>query len=316
MWKNYLYFTQKEKTGIFILFIIIIVVFTARFFIHQKQPDDDILPLENFEREDKEAILSEKTTVPEDQKHSGYEKSAYTLHYFDPNTIDSLSMIKMGLKPWLAKNIIKYRSKGGKFRSPEDFSRVYGLSPEKYEELKSFIRIEGKTAYQKSSGQNEKVFPNTDQIASVSSRQNQSFPKEEKYPEGVLVDIAVADTVEFKKIPRIGSAFAGRIVKYRQILGGFYDVEQIQEVYGMTPELYEEIRPWLKVNPDSVRYIDVNRASVEKLKSHPYLNFYQAKAIVELKKKKGKLQNIQELSLLEEFTERDLQRLKYYFLFE
>ena len=117
------------------------------------------------------------------------------------------------------------------------------------------------------------------------------------------------------KIPGIGSAFAKRITSYRNLLGGFYRLEQLQEVYGMYEELYEKIIPYMQTSTDEITQIPVNTASLDKLRAHPYINFYQAKAIIEIRKKKGKLENINELYLLEEFTEEDLERIKPYLAF-
>ena len=117
------------------------------------------------------------------------------------------------------------------------------------------------------------------------------------------------------KIPGIGAAYAKRITSYRNLLGGYFRLEQLQEVYGMYEELYEKIIPYLQTDTTEIITIPVNTASLDKLRSHPYINFYQAKAIVEIRKKKGKLENIHELYLLEEFTTEDLERIKHYLAF-
>jgi competence ComEA-like helix-hairpin-helix protein len=139
-----------------------------------------------------------------------------------------------------------------------------------------------------------------------------NYPKEQKLLPGTTIDINRSDTTELMKIPGIGSSFARRITGYRNLLGGFYRIEQLQEVYGMYEELYAEIIPYMTVNHDSIRKIAIHSASIDKLKAHPYINFYQAKAIVEIQKKTGKIENINELSLLEEFTPDDLERIRPY----
>jgi competence ComEA-like helix-hairpin-helix protein len=148
-----------------------------------------------------------------------------------------------------------------------------------------------------------------------STAKTNNYPKAEKLTAGMIVDINRSDTAELMKIPGIGSSFAKRIVGYRNILGGFYRIEQLQEVYGMYEELYEKILPYIKINSDSIRMIVVHSASIDKLKSHPYINFYQAKAIVETREKR-KIGNINELSLLEEFTDEDMERIRPYLDFE
>ncbi len=295
--KHILRFTGKEKNGIFMLFCLIIGVCIGRLFLPKRQIDTP-----------PEVGLVAPAKV---------EKN-YTLNYFDPNTADSFSLSNLGLEARVIKSIVNYRNKGGRFRTPEDLSKIYGLSTQKFEELRSYIHIYNQENH-RINHSSEKYFkekPFYKKSEEPTFYSNKSFPKEEKHKEGIKVDISDADTTELKKIPGIGSAYAKRIIKYRQLLGGFSSVEQIKEVYGVTPEMYEKISVWMKIESFVIQQIIVNKSSLDKLKSHPYINFYQAKAIIELKNKKGKLQNIEELSLLEEFTSFDLQRLKPYLNFE
>jgi len=148
----------------------------------------------------------------------------------------------------------------------------------------------------------------------ASPKQNQ-YPTTEKFSAGTVIEINTSDTLQLMKIPGIGAAYAKRITSYRNLLGGYYRQEQLQEVYGMYEELYEKIIPYLQTDSDAITPIPVNTASLDKLKAHPYINFYQAKAIIEIRKKKGKLENINELYLLEEFTVEDLERIKHYLAF-
>jgi DNA uptake protein ComE-like DNA-binding protein len=121
-----------------------------------------------------------------------------------------------------------------------------------------------------------------------------------------------ADTAELKKIPGIGSGIAGGIVRYRERLGGFYALSQLEEVKHVTPELLK----WFKLENDSTRKLEINKASLDKLRAHPYLTFYQAKVIVEHRRKKGQIKSLSQLALYEEFTEKDLERLSAYVSFD
>ena len=148
-------------------------------------------------------------------------------------------------------------------------------------------------------------------------RQRETLPKKEyvkafKYPEGTLVDVNLADTVELKKIPGIGSGIAGNIVRYRERLGGFYALSQLEEVKHVTPELLK----WFKLENDSIQKMKINKASLDKLRAHPYLTFYQAKVIIEHRRKKGQIKSLSQLALYEEFTEKDLERLSAYISFD
>ena len=148
-------------------------------------------------------------------------------------------------------------------------------------------------------------------------RQKVFSPKKEyvkafKYPEGTLVEVNSADTTELKKIPGIGSGIAGGIVRYRERLGGFYALSQLEEVKHVTPELLK----WFKLENDSTRKLEINKASLDRLRAHPYLTFYQAKVIVEHRRKKGQIKSLSPLALYEEFTEKDLERLSAYVSFD
>jgi DNA uptake protein ComE-like DNA-binding protein len=141
-------------------------------------------------------------------------------------------------------------------------------------------------------------------------------PKQEKFAAGTVIELNAADSTALMHIPGVGASFAKRIIGYRNMLGGYHRVEQLQEVYGMYEELYIKIVPFLNIDANQVERIKVNAASVDKLKAHPYFNFYQAKVLVELRKKKGKLTGTDELQLLEEFTPDDWVRITPYLDFE
>ena len=181
-----------------------------------------------------------------------------------------------------------------------------------------------KTKYSpKDSFPKRKKYSETYRSNSRKSQRNDSterrdfLPKKEyvkvfKYPEGTQIDVNSADTVELKKIPGIGSGIAGSIVRYRERLGGFYTLSQLEEVKHVTPDLLK----WFKLENDSVRKVEINKAGLDKLRAHPYLNFYQAKIIIAHRRKKGPIKSLSQLALYEEFTEKDLNRLSAYICFD
>jgi DNA uptake protein ComE-like DNA-binding protein len=143
-----------------------------------------------------------------------------------------------------------------------------------------------------------------------------AYPKQEKFEIGTIIELNAADTIALKKIPGIGSSFARRIVGYRSLLGGYYSMMQLQEVYGMYEELYARITPFLRIDTTLITPLKVNSTSLETLRNHPYSNFYRAKAIIEMRKKRGKLENFDQLGLLEEFADDEAQKLRHYLSFE
>lgn len=143
-----------------------------------------------------------------------------------------------------------------------------------------------------------------------------TFQKAEKFPVGTVVELNTADTTILKKVPGIGSTFARRIVKYRELLGGFYSVAQLREVYGIDEERYNAMKSWFSVDISMVRHLSVHELSIKELCKHPYINYKQARIIEQLRKQKGKLSGWGNLKLLEEFTETDKERLTPYLSFE
>lgn len=143
-----------------------------------------------------------------------------------------------------------------------------------------------------------------------------AYPRIEKFAAGTVVELNTADTLILKKVPGIGSAFARRIVNYRRLLGGFYTVGQLGEVYGIDEERYERLSPWFRVDTAYLQPIRVNRLLKDTLPRHPYLNYRQLRVLRQQLRQKGKLAGWENLSLLEEFTEYDRGRLQPYLSFE
>ncbi|RHJ84883.1 helix-hairpin-helix domain-containing protein [Parabacteroides sp. AM08-6] len=142
-----------------------------------------------------------------------------------------------------------------------------------------------------------------------------AYPTVEKYPEGTLIELNTADTASLKKVPGIGSTFARRIVKYRKLLGGFYTVEQLQEVYGIDETRYQSLKKWFTVDTVYMQQLPVNRLPADSLNRHPYISYRQARAIEQLRKQKSRLSGWENLQLIEEFNDGDKERLRPYLSF-
>ena len=158
--------------------------------------------------------------------------------------------------------------------------------------------------------------PVAERVNRLTSYSKPTYTRVEKYAEGTVVELNTADTTTLKKVPGIGSAFANRIVNYRRILGGYYSVTQLSEVYGIDEERYIELQPWFTVDPSYIIKLEVNTIAQDTLRRHPYINYAQAKVIIQLRRQKGKLTGWENLQLLNEFTESDKIRLQPYLSFE
>lgn len=302
-WKNFFYFTQTERQGILVLAVLIVIVCSvsalSRHFKNDDEPDS--IDKERLEEEYTRFLSSLQEANLPDHRHltlRSFPKSEAALFPFAPNTADSAAFVRLGLPAWMARNILRYRSKQGKFRRPEDFRKIYGLTDRQYRSLLPYIRIAQETELKDS----------VQLFTRLKEHKDTLF----KYAAGTVIELNGADTAELKKIPGIGSGIARMIVNYRSQLGAFHRIEQLEDIH-LKAEL---LRPWFSIDSRSVRRINVNKASVQRMMSHPYINFYQAKAIVEHRKKNGKINSLKELSLYEEFSPADFERMKPYVCFE
>lgn len=219
---------------------------------------------------------------------------------FDPNTADSTQLLRLGLQSWQVMNIYKYRAAGGVYRKKEDFARLYGLTAKQYRELEPYIHISADYQPASTLVKEEKV-----------SNQRDTLRYPVKIGEGENIDLNVADTSLYKKVPGIGSYYARRIADYAQRLGGFVSVDQLDEIENFP----RDAKKYFAVSTSQVRQLNVNRLSLNELKRHPYINYYQAKAIVDYRRLQGPLHSLDDLRLLPDFSDDVIRRLEPYVCF-
>ncbi|WP_308777662.1 helix-hairpin-helix domain-containing protein [uncultured Bacteroides sp.] len=303
MWKDFFYYSKSERRAIIVLLAVALVLSTVLVGRKYLMPAH-VLPVLT-EDEEIRSFLSHLS-----MKDSLYrEKSVFhdirplpqaaVLRPFDPNKADSSTFRSLGLPSFVVRNILRYREKGGIFHTPESFARIYGLSEASFSKLKPYIVID----VQSSVSTSLKEERDTADFVPVRS---------DKYAEGTVIDLNLADTASLKRIPGIGRGLAGMIVNYRKRLGGFYAVTQLQEI----PYLDAELNHWFVVKNPQLEKLRVNRAGLDELRSHPYMDFYKARAILEYRRKRGNIKGLSQLSMMEEFAEKDLERLLPYLSFD
>lgn len=310
--RNFFYFSRRERRGILILIAAIILVFLSGYFYSywkESQPvSEEEMGRQAIAEAKYNSFIASLQQQEKQWKHNKFSKynnkqvQEINLTPFNPNTADSTTFHSLGLPGWMARNILHYRNKGGKFRKAEDFKKVYGLTVEQYQTLLPYIYIAPEDTARNVARLYNPPATNNDAISQASV----------KYPAGTIVDLNRADTTELKKIPGIGSGIARLITAYRQRLGGYYRIEQLQDIHLD----YHQLQSWFRIETKDIQLINLNRAGVERLRNHPYINFYQAKAFVEYRKKKGTLHSLKPFALYDEFSEADLEKISHYVCFE
>ena len=235
---------------------------------------------------------------------------AICMQEFDPNTADSSTLVHLGLKPWQAKNMLKYRAAGGKYRKAEDLQKLYGMTDSMYRALEPYICI----AVVNSIDTTDTIDITVDTVK-VDTMRADSLLRRQTIKRDTILNIRTADTTELKMIRGIGSYRARQIVRYREQLGGFARVEQVLEAKGME-HMADSVLNSFVLDSVVIDSLNINRISVQRLSKHPYLRFEQAKAIYELRRKYVRLDSIEQLYELDCLSPETIQKITPYLNFD
>ena len=300
--KELFYFSKSDRKAILFLLVAIVVIFVAIRWSSGLSVTPDKPPTEQ-----RKALKRSVSSRHSDNDWRLDDPTPMAIHLtpFDPNTAPPEQLLALGLQPWQVRSLLKYRNKGGVFRQPSDFARLYGLTLKQYRQLEPYIRI------------SDDYRPAADFIASerphtMHQRDTLRYPV--KLKAGMHVFLNSADTTDLKKVPGIGSYFARQIVNYRNRLGGFSCIEQLAEI----EDFPIESLTFFAVSTDElgkIHRLNVNKLSLNELKRHPYINFYMARAIVDFRRLHGDLQSLDQLKLLKDFSEEKVRRLQPYVTF-
>lgn len=295
--------TGEQWLGVLILLILVLGTLVIVRHWQPKQPKDTIIVTDST-RNEFANYQNQQDSIRKAQWKKKYKRDTIEIRMqlFDPNTVDSSTLVHLGFKPWQAKNMLKYRAKGGKYRKPEDLKKLYGMTDSMYLALTPYIRIARDTI-------------KIDSISSDSLRHD-SLPKWHNDNKDTILNLRTADTTELKMIYGIGSYRARQIVRYRQQLGGFVDVRQLLEIPGMENLNSDSLLSHFFLDTIILEPLKVNIASVNRLARHPYLRFEQAKAIYEFRRRKIRIDSIQQLETLDCLNINDFEKIAPYLNFD
>lgn len=286
-WRKYFEFSKSELIGALSLFIVILGLFSLRFIDLYPEKKTDFRNQINEISEFIKSIKPRKTVNFEKNIWSKNEKvTKLTPFVFDPNTIKIDDWQKLGLRPKQIASIQKYINRGGKFYSKEDFAKMYCISNQEYKQLEPFIEIkhyEKKQVYKKTA------------------------------PQIFQVDLNSSTQEDLLAIPGIGPAFASKIIKYRTILGGYYSVNQLKEVFGMDSIRFQQINPYFDVETDSIKKLNLNGSGFKDLIRHPYISKTTAYTIIQYRQKHGNFKTISDLKNVEKMSDTLFQKIAPYF---
>lgn len=272
--REYFTFNKREKNGIAVLVCILLLLvlcihYSDKFVSH---------PTVDFSKFEKQIQALNASEEKEATYRDGSEKNAPSIQLkaeiayfnFDPNNLPEQTWKKFGLSDKQIRAIKNYEAKGGTFHSKADVKKMYSISPSLYAALEPYIQIP------------EKQISESDQ-------------KTYKHPSKInTVEINSADSVQLSAIKGIGPFFAKTIIRYRNLLGGFYRKEQLMEVWKLDEEKYKAIEKYITVDSSMIIKININTCTSKELK-HPYLNWKIVNGIITYREKHGDFYTINDI---------------------
>jgi len=320
-WKNivedYFTFSRPQRRSILLaiglIIFCIVIRFSYSYFFSEKTIPADTVFLQEAERltrpdtTKKRFQYSRRNDANDDD--AGYKEpyrndppKTYAakgeLFIFDPNTLNADGWRRLGLRDKTITTIQNYLSKGGRFRKPDDIKRIYGLFPDVAERLLPYVQIAA----------SEK--PANEYAKTVYANKETHYPSKPAAP--VAIDINEADTTAFISLPGIGSKLAGRIVNFRERLGGFYSIDQVGETYGLPDSVFQQIKARLVAGSTQVKKININTADATMLKANPYIKWNVANAIVQYRAQHGQYTSLDDLKKIAIIDEPLLDKLHPY----
>ena len=287
----YFNFTKKERRGILTLcsFIIVISFLPSifHFFIQTKTQTT-----KNFETDIARLVLKQQDSSNtfygknyEENSFQKYHQPNYKnyvikgeLFYFDPNVISVNEWKRLGVRDKTIATILNYTSKGGKFYKPEDLGKIWGFFPNEVERLMPYVQLkEVQNNY-------------TNNYPAQNNYETKTYDKPKYIP--TIIDVNNADTTAYIALPGIGSKLAQRIIVFREKLGGFYKIDQIAETFGLADSTFQKIKPRLTINDKTIKQFNINTATIDEMRLHPYLRYNIANAIVQYRTQHGNFNNI------------------------
>jgi competence protein ComEA len=273
-------FTRRERRSSFMLLLIIIMIITLRFIIPEK--NIAIIDVTNsFSGLALSSGFSEEVTKPIGQPF-----------LFDPNTVSFDSLVQLGLSSKEANTLISYRKKGGKFFSPSDIKKIYGIDETLALRLLPYVKVE--------------------KFARVPVRSETANQRQQQ----IKLDINNCDSASLDRLPGIGPVLSARIIKYRYLIGGFARIDQLKEVYGLSGETFDLIKGRIFADSSALIRININTATYNELTRLPYFEKYEVTAILKYRELKGKISGNADLIVNKLLTAEKAEIVKPYLKFE
>lgn len=299
--REFFIFSHKERNGLLILVFILLVTVVLDFFMPFLIPKKEFDTTAWKDAAEKQYASASTSVTTEVEKFDGV---------FDPNDVGLDILKQIGVPPKIAANWVKYTQKGGRFYKKVDILKLYGMNENLLSKIENHLSFPDKIIHPKVPNVLPGEYKRKQPGSFKSEPSRSSWIKTKNETVVTRLDLNVADSTQLESLPGIGAVLASRIIKYRKLLGGFYEVLQLKEIYGMSDESWVRSSPRLFADTVTIKKLDLNFMSFTELGRHPYIGFRQAKKIVKVRDKNGKFTRREDLIPL--FSADSLRRLLPY----
>jgi len=308
--RAFLTMNKSQQRGTIILSVVVVVLFVFQYFLPVNNQTDTAeihtfqKEIESFRQNQQE--ISDSISI-ENLQNSGklsLEQARQKLHpfRFNPNNLPVDDWKKLGLTDKQIKSIKKYESKGYRFYSKEDFGRLYCISDAEYAVLMPYIFI-----------------PEEDRQVPGDFETAYSRPKHKKKARKIVyekIEINSSDSARLVDGLRLPSWLAVRIIKYRNLVGGFYDATQLVDVYGFDSSRIKQLARYIEVDTTRIITLNINSGDFKKISGHPYFSKQIAREIINYRLEKGPFTNKHQLVDEGIVSEALYQKIRHYIRLE
>lgn len=285
-------FSREHRSGIFLL-LLIILLFQIVWFCYDFNPTQKRKP-----SNDEIEWLAIQEDIDSIKQVNDFLKNQ--IKPFNPNFISDYKGSVLGMSIEEIDRLHQFRAQDKYINSAKEFQQITRVSNELLNKISPYFKfpdwVTNKGSSFAKSELSYKVFPDKEPI--------------------VKKDINLATQEEIMKVYGIGKKIAEIILNEKQKFGAFASIEQLQYIWGVSPEVYVGLQERFFVGSSSlIKKIDINNLSMKELAKFPYFNYYLAKDIVTYRSMNGDIQNIEDLTKIKGIPDEKIKIIALYLEF-
>jgi competence protein ComEA len=311
--KDFFSWSKKERIGVIALTMLLLTLFILNFFFDRlftPQLDNwtaDSLNyyskiLDSLEME----VTSKQPLVQQKRNSNRINKSqVIKFHLFDPNKIGKQEWMNFGFTEKQAQSILNYKKAINGFKTKNDLGRCFVIDSNKMNQLRPYIHIDSSLIQKENIGNSILINYDSNNVKGKIDLENR-----------VLVELNEADSLKLLSISGIGPYFSNKIIDYRNQLGGYFKKEQLLEIWNFDSVRYQIVYDQIIIEPELVIKLNINLAEIDLLKSHPYIRWSLANAIVKYRIQHGKYSSVEDVKNVVLMTDSIFKKLSPYLVID